>query len=134
MRRLITIAAACLAALPALAAEGGGEAEIGPDAWRALTVGKTLHYHKDGRLYGREYYDPDGKRVVFRFPNGVCAEGRWAYADSQYCFLYLDEMHCFSHFMRDGEIYVVELEEGEEQKVEKIAENEPLSCAEALDS
>lgn len=110
------------------------EAPIEPDAWRALTEGKTLHYYKDGELYGREYYDPDGRTVVFRFPNGACAEGRWAFAEEKYCFAYANQLHCFRHVQRGRDIYVIGLEDGDEQKVEKIVDGEPLSCAEAINS
>ena len=130
MHMRLLIAALVLAAGPAVASD----AEIGPDAWRALTEGKTLHYFKDGKLYGREYYAPDGKSTVFRFPNGLCAEGQWAYADRQYCFAYAGQLHCFKHIKRGDDIVILGLEDGEEQVVEKIAENEPLSCSEAVDS
>ena len=126
----LLMAAMALVAAPAMASD----AEIEPDAWRALTTGKTLHYWKDGQLYGREYYAPDGKSTVFRFPNGLCAEGQWAFADRQYCFAYGGQLHCFKHIQRGDDIIILGLEDGEEQKVEKIAENEPLTCAEAVNS
>ena len=128
----LMIAAALLAASPAIA--NGSDAEIDPDAWRALTTGKTLHYFKNGELYGREYYAPDGKSTVFRFPNGLCAEGQWAYAERQYCFAYGGQLHCFKHIQRGEDIVILGLEDGEEQKVEKIVKNEPLSCSEAVNS
>jgi len=126
----LLIAAMALAATPAMA----NDAEISPDAWRALTQGKTLHYFKDGELYGREYYAPDGKSTVFRFPNGLCAEGQWAFAERQYCFAYGGQLHCFKHIQRGDDIVILGLDDGEEQKVEKIVENEPLSCGEAVNS
>lgn len=105
---------------------------IGPDAWRELSVGKTLYYYKDGELYGKEYYvNPEGD-VVFRFPNGVCAEGRWAFADDKYCFLFDGQLHCFWHVMRDGEIVVIGEADGEEQTVEKIVDDEPLGCGASI--
>ncbi|MEM7270984.1 MAG: hypothetical protein AAF401_17225 [Pseudomonadota bacterium] len=129
MKRLLICAALCLAPLGAAAKD----AQIGPDAWRALTDGKTVYYFKDGRLYGREYYAPGGD-VVFRFPNGICAEGRWAFAEEKYCYAYAGQLHCFAHVMRDGEIVIIGDADGEEQVVEKIVESEPLSCSEAIDS
>lgn len=126
----LLIAAMALAATPAMA----NDAEISPDAWRTLTQGKTLHYFKDGELYGREYYAPDGKSTVFRFPNGLCAEGQWAFAERQYCFAYGGQLHCFKHIQRGDDIVILGLDDGEEQKVEKIVENEPLSCGEAVNS
>ena len=87
-----------------LAAVAGSDVPISPEEWRALTTGKTLDYHKDGELYGREFYKNEEGDVVFRFPNGQCAEGRWAYAEEKYCFLFGGKLHCFIHIMRDGEI------------------------------
>ena len=110
------------------------DAMIGPDAWRELSTGKTLYYFKDGELYGKEYYINDEGEVVFRFPNGVCAEGRWAYDDGKYCFAFEGSpvLHCFWHVMRDGQIVVIGEADGEEQTVEQIEDNEPLGCGSAI--
>ncbi|MEM7522446.1 MAG: hypothetical protein AAF360_01530 [Pseudomonadota bacterium] len=136
-----TLANAALATCLAAGLSGGAvgsvnaaDALIGPDAWRALTTGKTLYYHKDGELYGREFYRNEEGDVVFEFPGGQCAEGRWAWAEDKYCFAFGGQLHCFSHVMRDGEIVVIGLEDGEEQTVETIADNEPLTCEEGIES
>lgn len=113
---------------------GADDDPISPDAWRALTTGKTLYYYKDGALFGREYYRNDKGDVVFRFPNGVCAEGQWAYADGEYCFAFGPELYCFQHVKRGDDIVVIDVDDGDEQTVERIAEREPLSCDAALDS
>lgn len=123
-----------VAALAGAAAAGAGDKPISPDAWRALTAGKTLYYYRDGELYGREYYAGDKGDVVFRFPNGLCAEGRWAYAEGKYCFAYGPELHCFQHVKRGDDIVVIGEEDGDEQVVERIAAHEPLTCAPAIDS
>lgn len=127
MRLLLSL---MLLASPALAQD----ALIGPDAWREMVLGKTLHYHKDGELYGREYYAPTGDRVVFTFAEGGCAEGRWAWSGDVYCFAYFGELHCFEHLMRDGDIIVKGVDDGDEQKVEAIVEDEPLFCGESVES
>lgn len=114
--------------LPALAAD----ALIGPDAWRELSTGKTLYYHKDGELYGKEFYRNDEGEVVFQFPNGQCAEGKWAHADDKYCFAFGAQLHCFWHVMRDGKIVVIGEADGEEQTVEEIVEGEALGCGAAI--
>lgn len=109
------------------------DALIGPDAWREMTTGKTLHYYKDGELYGKEYYPGgDDNTVVFRFPNGLCAEGRWGHSEGKFCFAFGDQLHCFWHVMRDGEIVVIGEEDGEEQTVETIADHEPIGCGSAI--
>ncbi len=128
-------AAAVLAmALAAGAATAGADEPIPPEAWKALTAGKTLYYYKDGELFGREYYHGDKGEVIFRFPNGACAEGRWAFADGQYCFAFGGELHCFHHVKRGSEIVVIGVEDGDEQVIERIADHEPLSCGQTFDS
>lgn len=129
MRRAVSAVTAIMLAFPAFA----GDAMIEPDAWREMTTGKILHYFKDGELYGREYYGPDGD-VVFRFPSGQCAEGRWAHADGKYCFAFDGDsrLHCFWHVMRDDKIVVIGEADGEEQTVEKIEDGQPLGCGSAI--
>jgi hypothetical protein len=112
------------AAIPGQAAD----ALIGPDAWRELSTGKTLYYFKDGELYGKEHYLDDEGNVVFQFPEGQCAEGKWAYAEDKYCFAFGGQLHCFWHVMRDGKIVVIGEADGEEQTVEKIVDSEVLGC------
>ena len=116
-------------AAPALA----GDAMIEPDAWRDMTTGKTLYYFKDGELYWKEYYGPDGD-VTFRFPSGQCAEGRWAHADGKYCFAFDGDarLHCFWHVMREDKIVVIGEADGEEQTVERIEDAEPIGCGSAI--
>lgn len=136
MRRFRIIASSLIAAglLAAGAAHSGADEPIPPEAWRALTTGKTLYYYKDGELFGREYYMNDKGDVIFRFPNGACAEGRWAFAEEKYCFAFAGELHCFRHVKRGDAIVVIGEEDGEEQTVERIVEKEPLSCSEAVES
>lgn len=133
MKRMILILALAIFAGGAAAA-GAEDEPITPEAWRELTTGKTVYYYKDGALFGREYYVNEKGDVVFRFPNGVCAEGRWAYADQKYCFAFGAEVYCFQHVKRGNEIVIIGEEDGEEQTVERIVEKEPLSCDFALDS
>lgn len=125
----LTVLAAFLGATAASAAQ---DAPIGPDAWRELTTGKTLYYYKDGELYGREYYVNEEGDVVFRFPNGACAEGRWAFAEEKYCYAFEGQLHCFKHVMRDGAIVVIGEADGEEQTVEQIVDDEPLGCGASI--
>lgn len=132
MRSLVT--AMILTAFCAGAVSAGADEPIPPEDWRAMTTGKTLHYYKDGELFGREYYRNEKDEVVFRFPNGLCAEGVWTYDSDEYCFAYEGQTSCFRHVKRGDDIVVISGENGEEQVVHKIAEREPLSCAAAIDS
>ncbi|MEM7547729.1 MAG: hypothetical protein AAF367_19555 [Pseudomonadota bacterium] len=127
----------CLAILTALLATAAfpayaADKMIDPEEWRELSTGKTLYYHKDGELYGKEYYLNDEGDVVFQFPNGQCAEGKWAHADDKYCFAFGGQLHCFWHVMRDGKIIVIGEADGEEQTVEQIVEGEVLGCGAAI--
>lgn len=125
---MLTAALICTATAPSLRA---ADALIGPDAWRAMTANKTLHYYREGKLYGREYYYPDGDKVEFCSADGFHAVGRWAFADDTYCFAYFGDLHCFQHVMREGEIYVVDInDEEDEQKVDLITDGGPLPCSE----
>lgn len=134
MQRLFALALITTSAL-APASAIAQDALIGPDAWRELTDGKTLHYYQDGEPYGREYYEPGTNRVVFRAENGACAEGRWAHRDDTFCFAYFGELHCFEHVLRKGEIVVKGLQgDMEEQQVQEITDNEPLFCGEDIES
>jgi hypothetical protein len=129
-----TVVAALISAVaaPTLYA---ADALIGPDAWRAMTAGKTLHYYRDGELHGREYYYPDGEKVEFCSADGLQAVGRWAFADDTYCFAYFGDLHCFQHVLREGEIYVVDVNDAEdEQMVDHITDGGPPPCSEALKS
>ena len=115
-------------AAPALHA---ADATIGPDAWREMTEGKTLHYYQDGKLHGREYYYPGGQKVEFCSADGFHAVGRWAFSDDTYCFAYFGDLHCFRHVMRDGEIVVVDVNDSaDEQTVGKITNGGPFPCSE----
>ncbi|MEL6794137.1 MAG: hypothetical protein AAFP78_11815 [Pseudomonadota bacterium] len=131
MRYVLAALAICVAAS---ASAAGKDAMIGPDAWRELSTGKTLYYFKDGELYGKEYYINDEGDVVFRFPSGVCAEGKWAHSDGRFCFAFDGSpmLHCFWHVMRDDQIVVIGEADGEEQTVEKIVDDEPLGCGSAI--
>lgn len=132
MKRTILTCLLAICAVGALA--DPGDEPIPPEAWRAMTTGKTVHYYQDGKLFGREYYVNEKGDVVFRFPNGACSEGRWAYAGDKYCFAFDAEVYCFKHVKRGNEIVVISEEDGEEQTVERIVEKEPLSCDYAVDS
>lgn len=138
--RLKAISRTLLAAalLNAFAVPGlhAADAEIGPDAWRALTEGKTLFYYRDGALYGWEYYYPDSVKVEFCSADGVHAVGEWGYSEGTYCFAYFGDLHCFRHVMRDGEIFVIDVNSGDdgaggdEQRVDRIANGGPIPCSE----
>ncbi|SMO48394.1 hypothetical protein [Ruegeria faecimaris] len=53
------------------------------------TLGKTLFYGFEGRIYGVERYLPD-RRVIWSFLDGNCKEGLWYEQEGQICFVYED--------------------------------------------
>lgn len=100
---------------PDLAAD---ERPISEREWRALTRGKTLYYHEWGRFTGRERYDEDGRRVMFKRTEGRgCITGTYDHqrapaGGAVFCF-YWDEPVCFQHFRRDGKIFARRSDGGE---------------------
>lgn len=136
--RFISVAAAAASLLAALPAFAAGDEPIPEDAWRALVIGKTVHYMSEGRSYGREYFSTEGDRTVFRGENGFCEEGIWAHADGLYCYAYGGDAHCFTQVMRGEQVVVITAdpkgEPGDEQIVEKITEGAPLTCEREVQS
>lgn len=93
--RQILAALALLAAAPAQAAEPMSAAEFD-----AYATGKTLFYATGGQAYGAEQY-LSGRRVIWSFLDGECAEGVWYPADGLICFRYDHEPEnpqCWSFF------------------------------------
>lgn len=127
------IAALALAAAPALAAgPQPDDVPIPLEEWRAMTEGRTVWYALRGEHWGKEYFHPGKDSATFLAASGECVTAPWAYAEGLYCFAY-SGMHCFRHVRRDGEIVVIPLGEGEEQRVEKI-DDTPVSCEPPLSS
>ncbi|MEO0681815.1 MAG: hypothetical protein AAF192_15530 [Pseudomonadota bacterium] len=149
--RLHAVAAALAAALlPAPGAGSPGEAEearpsgplltltlmlegqdIAPEAWRAMTEGRTVWYRMDDEIWGRELYWPGGNRVTFQFADGRCLDAEWTFADRWYCFdfggaLGHEAAHCFRHLRHDGSLWALSAG-GTPQAVDRIDET-PLSC------
>lgn len=121
------------AVLTALTGPAGAEERAVPlEEWRALTDGRTVVYHLDGELWGREFFHPGGGRATFLFRDGACMTGAWTYADGLYCFAY-SGLDCFRHLRRDGRLVIVPEGGGATQTVEAI-ESAPISCGPALSS
>lgn len=115
----------------ALSAPAGGhsaEAAIPLEEWRALTLGKTVHYSIGGRPAGREYYPEAGDFAVFLTPDGMCVEGPWAFDEGRFCFLYGEALQCFAHLRRGDDIVSRPEAGGDEQIVARISKDEPISC------
>ena len=96
--------------------------------WRRLTDGATVHYSKNGRPAGREYYVPNESFTVFVDPSGACYEGAWAFTEGRFCFLYAESFQCFAHLKRGDRLVSRSDVSGREQVIDRITRNEPLSC------
>ena len=84
MKHTIFLAFALASASPVFAQSAMNGAEFD-----AYTVGKTLFYGENGKLYGVERYLPD-RRVIWSFLDGRCKDGTWYEANDQICFVYDD--------------------------------------------
>lgn len=60
---------------------------VGPDAFEAMSEGRTLHFTLDGEPYGAEQYFSD-RRALWRHADGTCSWGRWYPRDGLICFEY----------------------------------------------
>lgn len=93
------IAAVTWASTPASA-----ENPLSPDAFAALTLGRTLGYAREGgSIYGTETYFRDG-RVIWSYAGDACKSGQW-YASStgEICFIYPpdDAPQCWLFYLED---------------------------------
>jgi hypothetical protein len=94
-----TLAAAALAfALPAASA---AQTPVSPDAFEAMSEGRTLHFTLQGEPFGAEQYFP-GRRSLWRFVDGTCESGSWRAEGDRICFTYDGdpETQCW-RFMRE---------------------------------
>ena len=115
--------------------------DIPLEDWRARVLGRTVHYYIDGEPFGREYYFPDGRGVIFQHVGGTCLEGEWVYREAiaAYCYLWPEAVSCFRHVMRGDETLILPVEpDGSPslsgpQTVERITP-QPLSCGPAVTS
>ncbi len=103
---------------------------IGEAEWRKLTNGKTVHYIKNGRVVGREYYPPGEYFSIFEdTASGTCYEGPWAFTEGRFCFLYADNFQCFAHLRRGDMIVSKSDVSGREQIIDQIVGGDRLSCS-----
>ena len=122
-------AALCLAALPALAAMAETP-PISPEAFDALSQGKTLSYAIDGKVYGTEVYKP-GHKVIFAFTDEECREGSWYARGNEVCFIYEDpnDPQCWLYFQRGDGLYAQFTADGPDSPLSQVEESsEPLAC------
>lgn len=87
-----------LAALAAGSADAA-DAPLSPDAFDAISRGRTFLYTDGGRPYGMEQYLP-GRRVIWAFLGEECRQGEWYAEGSEVCFVYEDNPvpQCWTYF------------------------------------
>lgn len=73
--------------LAALAATASAAETLGPEAFDALTRGRTAIYSLDGAFHGMERHYGD-RRVEWSFADGACFSGRWYAEGETICFVY----------------------------------------------
>ena len=120
-------------ALLALAAAAPGAAEpVTPEAFEAMSEGRTLHFFRDGAPFGDEQFFT-GRRSLWRFADGTCEPGRWAAEGEQICFVYdSDPAPICWLFRSDGPRFLAELADESEAagftlELDRIVP-EPLPC------
>lgn len=70
-----------------LAAAAARAAPLDPAGFEALAEGHTLRFTRDGAPFGAEQYFP-GRRSLWQYPDGTCAEGVWWPEGDRVCFSY----------------------------------------------
>lgn len=73
----------------ALAAPAAAETVVAPEAFEALSEGRTLRFAIDGKAFGAEQFFP-GRRTLWRFAEGACQHGTWHAEHGLICFVYDD--------------------------------------------
>lgn len=119
----------CLAL--ALAAPALAQDAMSAEEFDRYATGKTLFYNAEGAPYGAEQYLP-GRRVIWTFLDGECAEGVWYEAGGQICFRYDHEPQapqCWSFFRAPlGLTARYENDPADRELIEVRQSREPLVC------
>jgi hypothetical protein len=125
MRRLAT-------ALLLLGTTAAAEEALTPQSFEARSEGRTLHFTLQGLPFGAEQYFP-GRRVLWRFSDGRCQQGRWWDEGTRICFAYEkdDGTQCWTFHPRPGGFAAALVENGAETGfVLELAGSDrtPLDC------
>jgi hypothetical protein len=122
-----------IAALAAVVATGApAQTTVAPEAFEALSEGRTLTFSLGDAFFGAEQYFA-GRRSLWLAGDGTCLEGRWYAEGEQICFLYRNDPapHCWL-FREDAGGYSAHLvEDGAESGLAlrlSGMSDEPLAC------
>ena len=110
------------------AAPVSAETALSPQDFRAHTEGWTLYYEKDGVYFGAERLERD-QSSTWMDAEGNCLRGAWREYGDAACFVYEQQMSCWT-FSLDGEDLIARLIEGEETLVlrSRRRDHKPLLC------
>jgi hypothetical protein len=124
--------AAAAALALALALPAAAQDVLPPEAFEAMSEGRTLHFSRLGLPFGAEQYFP-GRRSLWRFADGTCLAGEWRPAGEAICFTYEGDPaeQCWHLRQWGGRFAAHLIEDGAEAgfrlDLERIA-SEPLPC------
>jgi hypothetical protein len=76
-----------LALLAMTLAASAAAQPMSPQAFEAMSEGRTLHFTLDGAPFGAEQYF-SGRRSLWRFVDGTCETGVWWDEGERICFRY----------------------------------------------
>lgn len=137
MRRLlVSIPVPILVAILVAVALPAAAAPLGPSGFEAMAEGRTLRFvTRDGASFGAEQYFP-GRRSLWQYPDGSCAEGRWWPEGDTVCFSYGPgaERQCWSFEAGPNGVAVRLLEGGAGAPVGELVidlarvDRTPLDC------
>jgi hypothetical protein len=114
----VLVLALCAAQLLS-AASAHAQTIVSPEAFEALSEGRTLHFSLDGQPFGSEQFFT-GRRSLWRTPDGLCEAGVWRSEGDVICFEYdaTPEPQCW-----------IFLREGSDLKAERVEDGAPAGPA-----
>ncbi len=105
---------------------------MSPEAFSALTTGKTLYFSQNGRFYGAEQYLPNN-RVRWQYPDGECTDGSWQGSGTTLCFEYEDVpggAQCWKMWDEAGQLLARRADNPDDIPIQLERQDElPLPCA-----
>ena len=120
------------AALFVPAASAPARTAVSPEAFEALSEGRTLHFSLDGLPYGSEQFFT-GRRSLWRTPDGQCEAGVWHSEGDAICFEYeaAPDPQCWIFLHEGSDLSAARVEDGVQTSLVvdlSLIDNTPLPC------
>jgi hypothetical protein len=120
------------AALILTAAPATAQTKLSPEAFEALSEGRTLHFSLDGLPFGSEQFFT-GRRSLWRTPDGQCEAGVWRSEGDVICFEYdgTPEPQCWLFLQEGSDLRAERVEDGAPAGPAvdlSFIDNTPLPC------